>query len=64
MPNTSAHLVGCRASRRLLVSEAADLSVAQAVVDERENSAGDRHVGLVLATALGDRLEATEEPET
>jgi hypothetical protein len=47
-----------------LVSEAADLSVAQAVVDERENSAGDRHVGLVLATALGDRLEATEEPET
>src|SRR5271169_1820241 len=57
----SAHLAGCRASRRLLVNEAADLAVAQAVVDERENSAGDRDVGLGLAAALGDRLELGPE---
>ena len=54
---TSAHPVGCRASRRLLVSETADLAVAQAVIDERENSSGDRHVGLGLAAAPGDGFE-------
>jgi hypothetical protein len=44
-----------------LVGQATDPAVAQAVVDERENVAGDRRVGLVLATALGDRLEAVPE---
>ena len=36
--------------------EAADLAVAQAVVDEREDLAGDRDAGLVLAAPLGDAL--------
>lgn len=48
----------CRASRGLSISEAADLAVAQTVVDERENSAGDGHVGFGLAAPLGDRLES------
>ena len=54
---TSAQLAGCRASRRLLAGQRADLSVAQAVVDERENSAGDGHIRLGLAAALGDGVE-------
>src|SRR4051794_3887610 len=40
----------CRLRRR----EAADLAVAQAVVDERENFAGDGDAGFVLPALLRD----------
>jgi hypothetical protein len=48
---------GCRASRRLSVGKTADVAISQAVVDECENSADDRQVGLGLAAAPGDRRE-------
>jgi hypothetical protein len=52
----------CRASRcDLVVRERGDLPVAQTVIDEREDSAGDCDVGLGLASALGDRLESVSE---
>jgi hypothetical protein len=43
-----------RVSRRLGLGEAADLAVAQAVVDEREDLAGHRHPRLVRAAPFGD----------
>src|SRR2546426_748629 len=44
-------------SRHLRVGQATDLAVAQAVVDEREELAGHRGAGLVLAPALGNGVE-------
>jgi hypothetical protein len=43
-----------RASRRCGLDEAANLAVAQAVVDERENLAGHCYPGLVGAAPFGD----------
>jgi hypothetical protein len=45
-----------RVSRCAGLGEAADLAVAQAVVDEREDLAGHRHPRLVGAAPLGDPL--------
>ena len=43
-----------RVSRRLGLGEAADLAIAQAVVDEREDLAGHRHPRLVRAAPFGE----------
>jgi hypothetical protein len=50
-----------RVSRRLGLGEAANLAVAQAVVDERENLAGHRYPGLVGAAPFGDAAKPGRE---
>ena len=47
-----------RASRRLAVFKTADLSVSKAVIDERENFAGNSHVGFGAPTTLSDGSHA------
>jgi hypothetical protein len=48
---------------RRLGREAADLAVAQAVADEREELAGDSDSGFVLAAPVGDAMEVALEPD-
>jgi hypothetical protein len=48
---------GCRRARP--AGEAADLAVAQSVVAECEDLAGDRHLGDLAAAALGDPLRSS-----
>ena len=51
-----------RASRCDGGAQAADLAVAQSVIDEREEFAGHRDAGFVLAAPFGDPVEVDSEP--